>query len=240
MEDAQHRIREGDLLAYLEGKAPAAIARLIEQSPALLAEVAALRATDRLLYEALDPAAAVDLDDLLLYQAGLLDPADRQAVEAALAAHPELRALLDQLALPDPASAAPTISLRERLRQAGRQILDALQLPASPQPAAAALRGAESQRLHYQAGGYRLILVLIAPALAGGIWQVEGHIDAEADRPLPEGASVSALRASDDIVASDSVDESGFFALDQLEAGTYTIQIDLADASILIGDLALL
>ncbi len=232
MEDETPAIQEGDLLAYLEGAASEATARRIEQSPELLAEVAALRLTDAGISGALDPDEAVSTDDLLLYQAGLLSPAEAQQVEQHLAEQPALRALLAALELPDEAAdpAAPTLA--ERLRAAGRRILEAVPLTLPQQPATA-LRGQEQRSYVYQAGAYQIVLALTPPLIEEAIWQIEGQISPADEQPVPTGGLVQARRA-DEIVASDNIDEAGFFALDRLGPGDYSIQIDLTEASVLL------
>lgn len=233
MHNEHHTLQEGDLLAYLEGAAPAAVVRQIEQSPELLAEAVALQAVDALLASALEPADALTIDDLLLYQAGLLNPEEQQHVEQQLAAHPDMQTMLDALALPAEAPTTPAgPSLRERLRQAGRQVLEALRLPAPQQPAMA-VRGSEQRHTAYQADGFQVLLVLTPPVLDENIWQLEGQILPEDEQPMPTDATVHLLQDSEPVV-SDAIDEFGFFALDQLGAGTYTLQIDLAATSILI------
>lgn len=232
MSDKQPAIQEGDLLAYLEGTASAAIVRRIEQSPELLAEAAALRLMDAGLSGALDPDEAVGTDDLLLYQAGLLSPAEARQIEQHLAARPALRTLLAALDLPDEAAVPAGPALAERLRATGRRILDAVRL-ALPQQPAAALRGQAQRSYVYQAGAYRIVLAITPPLLDEAIWQLEGQISPDGDQPVPIGASVQAWRG-DAVVAGDMVDEAGFFALDQLGAGDYSIQIDLAEASVLL------
>jgi anti-sigma factor RsiW len=232
MNNEQATIQEGDLLAYLAGTASAAMARRIEQSPELLAEAATLRLMDAGLSVALDPDEAISTDELLLYQAGLLSPAEARLVEQHLAERPALRALLTALELPDedvtPGESAPA----ERLRAAGRRIIEALRL-ALPQQPATALRGQKQRSYVYQAGEYRIVLALIPPLLDEAIWQIEGQISPAGAQPIPVGASVQARRA-DETVAGDQVDEAGFFALDQLGPGDYRIRIDLAEASVLL------
>jgi len=233
MEDERQTLQEGDLLAYVEGVAPADVARRIEQSPELLAEAANLQAMDALLYTALDPFDALTTDDLLLYQAGLLNPEEKQQIEQQLAAHPEMQEMLNALALPpeDPTPSAGS-ALHERLRQTGRQILEALRLPAPQQPALA-VRGGEQRNYVYQAGGYQIILALTPPVLHENIRQLEGQIIAEDEQQIPANAAVHMLRDGMP-VAGDAVDEFGFFAFDRLGPGSYTIQIDLAATSIVI------
>ncbi len=221
-------IQEGDLLAYLEGVAPPEVAARIAASPALSAAAAELRLLDTLMGSALQRSTCPELDDLLLYQAGLMTGVSQQQLARHIQGCPDCRHELAQLATP----AAPP--LPERLAAAGRRLLDALRVSAPPQPALA-LRGNAHQQLEYQAGDYHLLLAIIPPVAGEDIWQIEGQIShADAPAALPE-ATVQALRA-DNLVAQDSVDEFGFFALDQLPAGSYTLQIDLPEERVMVAD----
>lgn len=232
MSDEQPAIQEGDLLAYLEGAASGETVRRIEQSPELLAEAAALRLMDAGVSSALDPDAAVSTDALLLYQADLLSPAEAREIEQHLAERPALRALLAALELPDENVTPAAPSMAEQLRAAGRRVLEAVRLQMPRQPAAA-LRGNEQRSYVYQADEYRIVLALIPPLLDEAIWQVEGQISPMGEQPVPAGAPVQARRA-DAVIAEDQVDEAGFFALDELAPGDYSIRIDLAEARVLL------
>lgn len=230
----QHGIEEGDLLAYLEGTVDPEVADRIARSPDLLAEVGRLRAMDALLHSALHRASCPELDDLLLYQAGLLTRGEQQRIKRHAAGCEVCREELAHLAEPLAAPASPSIA--ERLTDVGKRILTAFLQPGTPQPALA-LRGNEQRRYEYRAGDYQVVLALVPPVAGENIWQIEGQISGPAGAQFA-GAAAQAVQAGA-TVAQDRIDEFGFFALEQLVPGTYALQIDLPSARILIADITL-
>jgi len=247
-------LNQGDLLAYLEGTASAEVRQQIEQSPALLADAAALGLVDTLLQLAQDEADQPTPDDLLAYQAGLLDQPERARIDAWLERAPHLQAELAELEPPadfaltgqlespvQPVSIAP--SWLERLQQHGQTILRALQLPAAP-PTALALRGDEPDRQLYQVEGYQIVLALTPPLAGEQIWQLEGQLSPTGGADLlPAGTVHFSAADQPQPLAQDRVDEFGYFSLEAiLESGPdklYTLAISLPETLILIEEIAL-
>lgn len=240
-------LREGDLVAYIEGIISPTLAHSITINPAALSEVAALLQTEALLSSACYRLHCPTSDDLLAYQAGLLPQPQHHAIAQHVAACIQCAHDVQELApaaqfapamVPAVATpSAPAPSLREHLERAGRLIQAVLRpLPAQP---AFAVRGSESRTLAYQAGDYQIILLLAPPVVAESVWQIEGQImHQQAATSIPQGADV-ALLLQQNTVVRDVVDEFGYFALDNVTAGHYTMRIDLAPDSILIEGIAL-
>jgi anti-sigma factor RsiW len=230
---APNDIREGDLVAYLEGAASPAVIGHIARCPACAAEAAALREIDLLFTAVHARPECPDLDDLLQYQAGLLTRAEQRRIKRHVVSCEACQAELAALTISEPGPLPA-----DRLRQTGRAILRALLAPASATPTFA-VRGDERRWLEYRAGGYRIILGLVPPLAAEQIWQIEGQLLRE-DEALPalDGAAVQLLR-DDAVVARDTVDDFGYFALERLAPGLYAIQVDLDQTSILIEDVKL-
>lgn len=241
-------LQVGELLAYSEGVADPDVAHRLLNDPAMLAEVAALLQTEALLSSILYRANCPDADELLLYHAHLLPQARQQVIDQHTAGcaqctqdlH-ELIAGLRMVSSDKPsATPAPRLShsMQEYLEQAVRLIQAVLQpLPAQP---AFAVRGSESRTLSYQAGNYQIILTLEPPVVAENVWQIEGQILHQQDATLvPHGAGVSLLDKDMPIIR-DIVDEFGYFALDNVTAGNYTMYIDVLPDRILIEDISLL
>ncbi len=234
---APNEITEGDLLAYLEGSAPAAVVAHIARCPACAAEVAALRSAATMLIAALDRPACPDLDDLLLYQADLLPHAERRRLHRHIQGCVHCQQELVQLAAPLAATVSPPVV--ERIAEVGRRILTGLLQPASPTPALA-LRGHAPRQYTYQAGDYQLILAVLPPLVDEDVWQLEGQLIGYHAASFANDAAITVrVQQAGVVVVQDTLDEFGFFAGDQLAAGTYTLQIDLPDAQILIEGLSI-
>lgn len=233
---APNEIKEGDLLAYLEGHASATVADHIARCPACAAEVSALRSAATMLIAALDRAACPDLDDLLLYQADLLPRAERQRLHRHIQDCVHCQQELLQLVDPPAAPVSPPVV--ERIAEAGRRILTGLLQPAGPAPALA-LRGHAPRQYTYQAGDYQLILAVLPPLVDEDVWQLEGQLIGYDAASFADTAITVSMQQAGVVVLQDMLDEFGFFAGDQLSSGTYILQIDLPDAQILIEDLSI-
>lgn len=218
-------LREGDLLAYLEGAAGPELARRIAGDPALAAELRGLGAADALLATALGRAACPTTVQLLEYQAGLLE-ADAAAVVAAHAAGcADCAAELALLADP------PELSLAGRLAQMGKGFLRAALQPASARPAVA-LRGARARTLSYDAGAYQITLAVQPPAATAGLYQIEGQI-LGADEALAAGAGIATLGGAAP-ERSAEIDEAGFFAFEDLAPGSYDLALQVGAEVLLL------
>lgn len=227
---APDELSAGDLVAYLEGAASPDTASHIARCAACAAEVTALRAADLGLTAAMFRVECPEPDDLLLYQAGLLGRRDARRIVRHIAGCRDCQ--LELATLAHTAERASATSLSERIRQAGKQLLRAV-LSAPGQPSLA-MRGAEPRRHEYHVAGYHLIIAVVPPLAAENIWQIEGQIRRE-DDDLSElsGAEVQLLR-DDAVVSHDAVDDFGFFALEDIGPGDYTIVIEWATTMILV------
>lgn len=217
-------LREGDLLAYLEGEAPPALARHIVACPRCQAELAGLRAADALLSAALARADCPAPELLLRYQAGLLSAGESEPVARHLSACADCAAELALLAAP------PAPSPVGALARAGGRLLRALLQPAAPP--ALALRGDEpgARQLAYAVEGYQLLLASAPGRPATGPAQLEGQLLA----PDEPAAGTARLLAGARAVAEAEIDELGFFAFDGVTPGHYTLAIDVGEDRIVI------
>ncbi|HOT93461.1 MAG TPA: zf-HC2 domain-containing protein [Anaerolineae bacterium] len=224
---APDEIHEGDLAAYLDGSATPEVIAHIERCPACAAEAAALRQVEALFAAALYRADCPPPDQLLEYQAGLLNGKERRAVAQHLKGCAECRQELARLkrAAQEPGE----WSLVEQLKQSGKQVLVALLTPA-PRPALA-FRGGEKRERVYRANGYQIILALTEPVAGERLWQIEGQV-MRGGTVTPQG-KVCLLKAAERI-AGDCVDEMGYFALENVPAGHYALQIEFPDTYIVI------
>lgn len=227
---APNEIQEGDLLAYLDGAAPPGVAAHLARCAFCAAEAAGLAALDATLLAAHVRVACPAPDELLRYQAGLLSRAARRRLKQHLTTCAACQADLARLALPLLARAP--VSVVERLRQAGATIMAALQPPAL-QPALA-VRGEEAPLRQFSAAPYQVQLRVIAPALAGESWRVEGQLSLSSGDLLPPAARQADLALADVLSSSDRIDDFGFFAFDNVLPGAYFLHLTLPDANLLI------
>ncbi len=238
----QHPLEEGDLLAYLEGAAPPDIAHRIAHTPELMAEVARLQMMDVLAHEAQQQVDVPDIDVLLLYQAGLLDEEERQQVEQQVRRYPACQHELDRLALPPHTPAAPTPTqlsgLLEKATQAGKRWLEALLLPAPMQPAFA-VRGAEQRRLVYEAEAYQIILAVEPQPVSEAAWNIEGQISVPPEEADAEGDAWIRVFQVNELLHEDRIDEFGFFFVEQIASGHYTLYLELPSVHIILNDIVI-
>jgi hypothetical protein len=187
-----------------------------------------LHAIDALLSAALYRAACPPSDQLLLYQAGLLEAADTEAVTAHVQFCTQCRSDLALITAPPEAAlgarlAAGLTTARERLRA----IL--APTPASPAPA---LRGGPTRTRTYTAGAYQILIALIPAPAPGGLAQIEGQLNG-----APIAGGTAELLQGDDLLHNEPIDDLGFFAFDAVSAGAYTLRLSFNDIDIVIEDL---
>lgn len=216
-------LREGDLLAYLDGAAPPALAAHIGGCPRCQAELAGLRAAEALLGAALTRAACPPAEALLRHQAGLLDAAAARDLQAHLAGCADCAAELALLAAP------PEPALPGRLLRAGARLVRALRQPGAPP--ALALRGGERapRRAVFAAEGYEVVVVVAQEQPAASRYQLEGQVLA----PGGGQPGVARLSGSAQPELEAEVDALGFFAFDAVPPGAYTLAIGLPDADVI-------
>ncbi|MCI0399407.1 MAG: hypothetical protein L0322_31345 [Chloroflexi bacterium] len=234
---APEEIQEGDLLAYVEGEASPAVAAHVARCHFCATEVAGLRRVSSLFAGALYRTGCPETDELLYYQAGLLAGADRQRVQQHIQSCPYCQEELQQLAAepPQPALSHPGSSWLQSLQEGGKEILQALLLPVQPRPALALRGDSRQQDAVYQAGSYQVTLAKVPPLAGENVWQVEGQVVSQAGAALQPGGQVI-LERNDEPVANDVVDEFGYFSLENVGPGAYTLTIDLTSSLVSLAD----
>ncbi len=228
---AQHAaIREGDLLAYLDGVAAPAVALHVRACPHCRADLAALGQLDGLFAASVVRADCPSPELLLQYQADLLGSATMRPIAIHVNSCADCQADLVALAAPF----AP--GLIEQLAQAGARLLRAVLQP-SLAPTLA-LRGDTGQRQSFVAGTYQVVLALELAPVPGGAAQIEGQISGAAAL-LAEGPGQARLRRGDQELRTDTIDDLGFFAFDDLGAGDYTIELQIGPQPVIIDGLTM-
>ena len=222
-------IREGDLIAYLDGTAPAGVSSHVARCPACAADVVSMRKTQALITASMIRVDCPATDELLEYQAGLLGKKDAQRIKRHVQGCADCQHELAELAAP--LVTANRLSLLERLRLAGQEILTAMLLPPAPQPAFA-LRGGEQHRYEYGANGYRVQLVLSAAESAVNGWQIEGRI--AQDNPSQPLLGTVTLWQADALIVSEELNEFGFFVFENIRVGDYSLHLELPASRTLV------
>ena len=226
-------IQEGDLSIYLSGMAPVNIIHHIDGCLACQKEVADLQVVNALLDNVFQQSDCPDEDVLLAYQAGFLSRSEQKIIQQHLpdcsyctqfVAH--LQVISEQ---PDP--------LLTRIIQTGKRILAGIFQPKMPQPALALL-GDEQQQYVYQADPYQIILTTTIPLQGSNLWEIEGHILNHSNPQMLYEGQVSLLQDAKD-VTNDEIDEFGFFALEDIHPGRYTLHIELSNTIIPIENLTI-
>lgn len=233
---APDAIEEADLWAYLEGMAPDHVAAHIHACEFCQQVVQGLIKTDLLLHEAGIRLACPDTAVLWQYAN---EPA---TVAQPLAAHihscvhcqAELGQIRRAIYVPHAEAAA---SVTPSLYQKGKELIRAVLVPASDAPALA-FRGQAAGPQIYQAAGYQIMIAKIPDTAVADSWQVEGQI--MLTEPLPDDFQALVILQEEEVTAAEAaINPVGYFALDGLKPGMYTLQINLPTASILIPDFQL-
>lgn len=228
---APNEMREGDLLAFLDGEATPGVVTHLARCAACAAEAAELTGAQALLHGAQWRAACPAPDDLLLYQANLLSRRSRRQVKDHLAHCRACQADVARLALPEP-TLTPQPSLLDRLRQTGARIMTTWQ-PLMPQPVMA-LRGAAQPLRQFLADPYFVTLKTSPAQSPDGGTRLEGQLGLVNGQLLPAAERQVGLLLDAEMIAVTALDELGFFAFDALPAGVYRLQFMLTDGALLI------
>jgi hypothetical protein len=234
---APQEVQDGDLLAYIEGEASLAVRAHLVRCLFCTQEIAALQQVNALFTAAFHRGECPESELMLRYQAELVSTTEKRRVERHVKVCQDCQAELTELT----GSLAPSMlnrlatAVSQSLKEAGKQVIEAVLLPAQPSPALA-LRGAQQQQAIYQAGPYQLILAKVPPIVGEPTspnWQIEGQLTAGSRAEVNGRVS---LQRSEEPVASDNLDEFGYFALEQLSPGSYTLQIELSSSLVSLAD----
>jgi anti-sigma factor RsiW len=219
MADLKHGdVREGDLLAYLDGEAALALARHIAECPICTSDLAAFAELDARFSTALLRADCPSAETLLEFSAALLAPQQARQLTEHLTSCADCRAELSLIAAP------AALSLAERVVQSGARVLRAVLMP--PPTLTPALRGDAPEQRRYTVAGYDLLLAIVPPLAPGGHFMIEGQLGGDQIDAVPGEVR---LLLDELEVRADTVDELGFFAFDAIAPAIYTLQLQLGD-----------
>jgi hypothetical protein len=217
------QIQDGDILDYFDGIASLNVTHHIANCLACQKEVADLQTIHSILDEVFYESDCPDEEELLAYHAGFVPRSEKKIIQQHLpdcTYCTQFVAGLTQISQrPDP--------LLTRIMQRGKRILTALLQPAASHPTFALLGDEEEEHI-YHAGEYQIILTTI-PLLPGtNLWELEGHIINLHDPEHLYKGQVSLLQDSK-AITTDQLDEFGFFALDEITPGQYSLHIELSN-----------
>ncbi len=233
------QIKQEDLLDYVDGVATAQVKNHVGRCKACQLEVSRLREEFALFYAAALDYSCPSSDELLLYQAGLLAAEEQQHVAGHLQNCMACQLHVQQLQNVPGELAVPGWlrgSVWERLRETGKQLWESIKLPTpmTMQPALV-FRGGERIRETYEAGDYQIGIVKIMPIANEERWQLEGQVVNLLDGMDKLNGRIQ-LHTEDALVASNIIDEFGYFALKELPSGNYVILLELEAGFIPIPD----
>jgi hypothetical protein len=232
---APEEIGEGDLLAFAEGEASPAARAHMARCPFCTQEAAALQQVDSLFAASFHRAECPESELLLRYQVELLSSTEKRRVEQHIKSCRDCQADLTAIAGEPPPSPLSRLAstLSQSLKEAGKQVIEAILLPDQPRPVLA-LRGESRQQAIYQAGSYRLVLAKSPPIAGEKLWQLEGQLAAADGFPITRLTGQVFLLREDQAIASDVIDEFGYFALSDIRPGVYDLSIELNTSVLLI------
>lgn len=233
---APHEIQEGDLLAYLDDAASSEVTEHIARCPACATEAIELQTVRALMTSALYRDGCPSPDTLLQYQNGLLSRSEQRQVKDHIVTCAECRRELAELSVTVTFLATETgETLIERLKESGRELLQATMLPPSPK-FAPTFRGAAQWQRAYQAGTYQIIIGIVPPVATEKTRQIEGQVLPQENVLAAQIEGEVQLIQEGKMSASDTVDELGFFALEDIPLGRYTLELELPEVTVLIED----
>lgn len=216
-------IEDWELEAYLHGDASARVVQHVARCPACSARVNDLRGFHLRLQRALARADCPSTAKLLQHRWGQLSLRDARAVEAHLAACVACRTEYDALLGPEP---GPVQQFLAEVRRGWAVFTAVLQPPLAPAPA---LRGAESEPTIYRVPETDWEIILTQATGAQG-YILSGQLLG----PEPEelAAARAGILADDRLLMETTLDPTGWFALQPLPSGRYTLWIDVGAAHI--------
>lgn len=231
----QTHLLEGELVAYLDGEATPAAQAHVTGCPVCQAAAQELEPLRQQLRAALWRGRCPSGEELMQYVTQDLPHPRRKTIEQHLTGCPACREDLARLSAVLAEDSEP--NWIEQLAMLGRQILTAVLLPAAGPPVPAlALRGAPPREQSYQAGAYQVRLTITAPPRNEGLWQIQGQVTAQG---APVEIGELQLRQAERVVAEDHLDESGYFELQKIKGGRYTLTIEPNQACVLLLDVQL-
>ncbi|MGB1249115.1 MAG: hypothetical protein ACPG8W_00665 [Candidatus Promineifilaceae bacterium] len=230
------QLDEGDLFAYLDDDASPRVVQRIEQDEALLAQVEALRQMQTLFGLSLAQHHCPSTDDLLEYQANLLQGDAHRSVAQHLVTctycQAEMHDLAVEIVLEKETKPISEPGWREILEAAGRRLVDLTSRPQVRRPAYA-LRG-NVQQVLFESAEFQVIISI--KKLSDQQIRFEGQVMNLSD-PLTMPNGNVTLRIGEASTQTSVLDEFGHFQLKHTATDTYSLQIDIDGATSLVASI---
>ena len=219
-------IRDGELLAFLEGEHLPRVERALQSSPELRAKLSELRQSHRQLSDLFRATAVADPQDLVDVASGQATPAQRLIVAAYVRRSEIGRRDLEELQKLVIKKAAPTSRALPRFTAS---LLSSAGLRSATADESEAEKSYRISELHAH------ITIRVTP-LPMDRWKLDGHIMVR-DRAAP--ALRVKLNGPHSRPTPRLTDELGFFTFAKLKPGAYRLQIDASEAIVVIPDILL-
>lgn len=234
---APKEIQEGDLAAYVVGQAEAHVVNHVANCLFCQAEAAQLLETELLLDELLYLEDCPNDEQMLQYVAGLLSGTQLADVEAHVASCPDCAREYRQLTAVSPTELPTPSTPANPLKELGKQILQALQVPISPK-LGLSMRGQQDLGQLYEAGDYQIILGSKVTELPQRSHQLQGQI-IHSETGMPLSSAAVTLQQQGETIATSKVNPLGYFQMNNLKSGRYRLQIAAEDTHIIIENFVL-
>lgn len=216
---SNENIEAWELEAYLYGNAPVRVAAHVARCPACHARVAELRGFSQRLQRALVRVDCPSVDALMRHRWRQLPPDRARETDAHLASCTACQAEYATFTGPEP---GPAQQLLSTVRHGWGLLTATLQLSLAPAPA---LRGPESPPTIYHVTETDWEIILTQATGSRG-YILSGQLLGTDPEDLT-GAQAGIL-AGDCLLLETAVDPTGWFALQPLPAGRYTLWLDVA------------
>ncbi len=227
-----NEIEDGDLLDWLDGLASEETAVHIENCAHCQAEAESIRAFTGLMDDSLARSTCPDSETLMFFNNQMLDANEVATVQTHLQTCTHCQAEMRQFTAVSPQTVdATSHSLWDTLVEKGQQILRAALLPQVA--SATAVRGQQKETLSYAVDKYAIKLVQQASNAIDDEWQLEGRI-LMPDDPIALIEGQVKLWQADAVLAEEQIDEFGYFQFSKLHKGSYTIEVQLNEKSIIL------
>jgi anti-sigma factor RsiW len=213
-------IREGDLMAYVDGVAEEAVVQHIRRCPACARQVEALAGLEAALASNLYRHACPESDQLITYHQGELEGNEKLVVAQHLRQCPHCARELAGLAREE------RVGLRERFREAV-EVLEAVLV--APQAKTVAVRdapeAARPEQRVYRAGEIEIAVGQRPVWAQPGRWDLSGLVRVAGRAPEAIGGARVELYRGAGLIAVAAVDPQGHFAFAGVESAKYDLSL---------------